>query len=134
MSQEYPCPCCGYLIYDEPPGTYFICPICFWEDDLVQLVFPDGGGGANRESLIEAQQNFAKFGACSEDCRSVRPPTSSERRDASWRPLDPQHDRYLHDDSEADHQLWRSVMDKGFRGDICLYYWRYDYWMLTSAA
>jgi len=33
----YPCPCCGYVVFDEPPGSYAIRPICFWEDDLAQL-------------------------------------------------------------------------------------------------
>jgi rubrerythrin len=36
---KYPCPGCGYLVFDEPPGSYEICPICFWEDDLAQLRF-----------------------------------------------------------------------------------------------
>ncbi|MGE7024447.1 CPCC family cysteine-rich protein [Solibacillus cecembensis] len=27
---------CGYRAFDdEPPGTYDICKICFWEDDGV---------------------------------------------------------------------------------------------------
>src|SRR5436190_23116503 len=43
----YPCPVCGYLVFDEPPGSYAICPICFWEDDAIQLGFPLMGGGAN---------------------------------------------------------------------------------------
>jgi hypothetical protein len=25
---RYPCPCCGYLVLDEEPGSYEICPIC----------------------------------------------------------------------------------------------------------
>ncbi len=37
---NYPCPCCGYLVFTEPPGSYTICPICFWEDDISQLRFP----------------------------------------------------------------------------------------------
>ena len=41
---------------DEPaPGTYDICAVCGWEDDLVQFHDPDFRGGANRESLREAQ-------------------------------------------------------------------------------
>ncbi|MCS6814521.1 MAG: CPCC family cysteine-rich protein, partial [Cyanobacteria bacterium] len=32
-SPLYPCPCCGYLVLSQPPpGTYLVCPICFWED------------------------------------------------------------------------------------------------------
>jgi hypothetical protein len=36
---KYPCPCCGYLMFYEGPGSYDICKICFWEDDLSQLRF-----------------------------------------------------------------------------------------------
>jgi len=60
----HPCPSCGYDVFGEPPGSYDICPICFWEDDIVQLAFPDLAGGANKCSLIEGQHNFAAFGAC----------------------------------------------------------------------
>jgi hypothetical protein len=33
----YPCPCCGHLVYIEPPGSHDICKVCFWEDDIVML-------------------------------------------------------------------------------------------------
>jgi len=51
----YPCPCCGFETFSEPPGSYEICVVCGWEDDLVQLMHPSMGGGANRKSLLEAQ-------------------------------------------------------------------------------
>lgn len=51
---QYPCPACGFVVFPEPPGSYFICPICTWEDDESQLRHPDDSG-ANRESLIEYQ-------------------------------------------------------------------------------
>ncbi len=35
---RYACPCCGYLtLTEKPPGTFAICPVCFWEDDEVQF-------------------------------------------------------------------------------------------------
>lgn len=41
---KYTCPCCGYKTLDEePPGTYDICSIFFWEDDGVQYDDPDYG-------------------------------------------------------------------------------------------
>ncbi|MFC5904955.1 CPCC family cysteine-rich protein [Streptomyces zhihengii] len=64
MTLTIPCVCCGHLTLSEPPGSYEICPVCFWEDDRVQLRWPDWTGGANRPSLIEAQVNFTDFGAC----------------------------------------------------------------------
>ncbi|MBL1704243.1 hypothetical protein DXB51_09685 [Bacillus cereus] len=45
---KYTCPCCGYeTLEEEPPGTYEICSICYWEDDEVQFNDPDFEGGAN---------------------------------------------------------------------------------------
>lgn len=35
---RFPCPCCWYKTFDaEPDGSFDICPVCFWEDDNVQL-------------------------------------------------------------------------------------------------
>ena len=49
----YPCPCCGELVLQKP-GNYEICRICKWEDDPVQSANPDFKGGANAQSLNEA--------------------------------------------------------------------------------
>jgi len=58
---KYTCPCCGYKTLDEPPpGTFEICGLCGWEDDAIQFGDPDYEGGANGESLREAQHNFHK--------------------------------------------------------------------------
>lgn len=47
MNGNYTCPCCGYKTLDEePPDTFDICRICFWEDDGVQFQDPDFEGGA----------------------------------------------------------------------------------------
>ena len=56
---KYTCPCCGYKTFDEPvKGTYDICELCGWEDDLVQNEDPDYEGGANGICLREAQHEF----------------------------------------------------------------------------
>ncbi|WP_374227976.1 CPCC family cysteine-rich protein [Rhodococcus qingshengii] len=52
--QLFPCPCCGYLVFQKSPGSDDHCPICFWQDDNVQLPCPDFAGGPNRRSLVEA--------------------------------------------------------------------------------
>ncbi|WP_317854486.1 CPCC family cysteine-rich protein [Chakrabartyella piscis] len=65
---KYKCPCCGYYTFAEKPnGTYDICEVCFWEDDPIQLDEPTYEGGANRVSLLQAQQNFLSFGACEKE-------------------------------------------------------------------
>ncbi|GGT08877.1 CPCC family cysteine-rich protein [Streptomyces atratus] len=84
-----PLSCCGHLVLDEIPGSYTICPVCFWEDDGVQFRWPTMTGGANKISLIEAQRNYQNFGACDEhDRRFVWPPAADEPLDPAWRPID----------------------------------------------
>ena len=91
MAEEtsYACPCCGYkTLEEEPPGTWLICPVCFWEDDPVQFDDPDYAGGANKTSLRQAQKNFVDFGACDRSAQAhVRPPNEHDKRDDGWRPL-----------------------------------------------
>ncbi|QKE06245.1 CPCC family cysteine-rich protein [Bacillus cereus] len=86
---KYTCPCCGYkTLEEEPPGTYEICNICFWEDDSVQFKEPDYEVGANEVSLRQAQENFIVFGACEKRCiELVRKPTSKDVKDASWKQI-----------------------------------------------
>jgi hypothetical protein len=78
----FPCPCCGYLTMgEEPPGTFEICPVCFWEDDNVQFEDPNYAGGANSVSLNQARENFKLFGAVSKEFVSqVRKPLPQEIR------------------------------------------------------
>ena len=56
----FPCPSCGFVVFDEPAGSYSICPICNWEDDHVQLAYPAMRGGANTGSLLEYQLEILK--------------------------------------------------------------------------
>ncbi|MDF2804998.1 MAG: hypothetical protein K0S61_4903 [Anaerocolumna sp.] len=92
--KRYTCPCCGYKTLDEePPGTYDICPICFWEDDGVQFHKPYFSGGANRLSLIEAQRNYIKFGASEERLLEyVRKPNETDEKDSNWKPFEEHED------------------------------------------
>lgn len=54
-AEPFPCPACGFRTFSEPSGSFDICPVCGWEDDHVQLAHPRLQGGANGESLLEAQ-------------------------------------------------------------------------------
>lgn len=77
---KYPCPCCGSFTLDEkPPGTFAICPVCYWEDDDVQFRDPTYEGGANSVSLIQARENYEKFSAITPEMkRYVRAPRQDE--------------------------------------------------------
>jgi hypothetical protein len=88
-SATFTCPCCGHRALDEePPGTFEVCSICFWEDDAIQFRDPDYRGGANIVALREAQDNVRRFGASEERFRQqVRSPSPAEPRDPARRPL-----------------------------------------------
>ncbi|MGW0896206.1 CPCC family cysteine-rich protein [Streptomyces goshikiensis] len=113
MNDRYPCPCCGHRVLDAMPGSYEICPVCFWEDDEVQFRWPTMDGGANKISLIEAQRNYQDFGAGDQHGRQyVRPPAEDEPLDPAWRPIDLTRDSF--EDWDADERVpWpddRSVL------------------------
>lgn len=36
-----------HRVLADMPGSYEICPVCFWEDDGVQFRWPTMGDGAN---------------------------------------------------------------------------------------
>lgn len=82
VNDRYICPCCGNYTFTEEPGSFDICPVCYWEDDAVQNDNEDLSGGANKVSLREARENYKKFGACEERFISnVRKPYSEEMKD-----------------------------------------------------
>lgn len=81
-AKKYACPCCGYFtLSEQPPGTFEICPVCYWEDDNVQYDDPNYSGGANKVSLSKARENFSNLGAISQEyVARVRPPLDEEKR------------------------------------------------------
>jgi len=81
-SRKYACPCCGYFtLSDEADNTFQLCPVCYWEDDGVQLKDPMYEDGANRVSLVQAKENFKSFGAIEERFKKyVRPPLEEEKQ------------------------------------------------------
>jgi hypothetical protein len=62
------CPCCGYRTL-KSSGHYYICPVCFWEDDGTTEA--DRHSGPNHMTLSQAQQNFCRFGAVTERSRQL---------------------------------------------------------------
>jgi hypothetical protein len=127
ISAKFPCPSCGHEVFSESPGSFEICPVCYWEDDHVQLVFPDLAGGANRVSLLESQRNVSDFGACEMRFKKhVRLPLATEPVTPGWRPLDLRRDRFLQWESHESHRFWNSIEDAT---GLCLYYWQDDYFL-----
>lgn len=117
----YPCPCCGYLVFDEPPGSGDICMICFWEDDALQLRFPELADQTNIVSLAEAQRNYAKFGAIDERLAGdVRQPTAADVRDPDFRPIAAD-DRFEPTPHDAEPEA-------GPSDPTALYYFRPTFW------
>ncbi len=89
--REYPCPCCGNFVFREPPNSYDICKICFWEDDISQLRFVTRGGASI--PLVEAQKNYAAFGTIEKRfLRCVREPSPEDVRNPGWCPINPRID------------------------------------------
>ncbi|KAF3884751.1 MULTISPECIES: CPCC family cysteine-rich protein [Nostocales] len=145
---SYPCPCCGYLIFDEPPGSYDICPICFWEDDVFQLRFACVDRSANNVSLLVGQLNYIEFGACESTCQPhARRPTSSDIRDPEWRVInldvdnieDFQPERIFIVNASSDIVIDKPlplINDKTPYPDdrTQLYYWRPTYWRRTLSS
>lgn len=109
-------------MFSEPPGSYDICEICFWEDDALQLEFATTlDGGANRMTLEQAQLSYAAFAAKSQDRTAyTRPPTSEDRRDSAWRPIDRLRDDFADWDAPEPERV--PVVDER------LYYWRPSFW------
>ena len=110
---SFPCPCCGFLISTEKPGSYEICDICGWEDDHVQLAHPGLRGGANRRSLREAQQELIQ-----------RIPLSVShhdgyQRDSTWRPLE-LHEIATSNGPRTGLEYFHAAADS----DTPAYYWR----------
>lgn len=63
QEELYSCPCCEFKTLPTK-GEYFICPVCFWEDD--GNVDPNYYSSPNKMTLAQARDNFIKLGAMDE--------------------------------------------------------------------
>jgi hypothetical protein len=74
-----------------------LCPVCFWEDAPGDARY----NGSNQVSLVEAQRNFAEFGACERAYRStVRNALPEESRSPYWLTIDDLREKLV---SEIEH-------------------------------
>jgi len=110
--KDLACPACGFMTIDETTyGTYVICRVCGWEDDPVQLGNPCDGGGANSESLHEAQlEALARYPISQREALGYR-------RDNNWRPLNDTEIEVFKGESQGSRWNHRSIEEPG------LVYW-----------
>jgi len=118
-SKLFPCPCCGYFMFTESPGSFDICSICHWQDCKVQLAFPFDDSGPNRTCLYDSQRLFLRDGPDKEFLR--RDHLDNYSRDSTWRPFDSATDPHLRSNED---ELW--LPEYSASGH---YYWRDDYWL-----
>ncbi|WP_372339755.1 CPCC family cysteine-rich protein [Nocardiopsis sp. CC223A] len=119
---KFTCPCCGRKTFEGGPGSGFICPVCYWGDEIVQLRWPLLDGCANKVSLVCAQGNFISFGAS--DVRFLEVVSrggASWDLDDSWRPIDFSVDNFENTLEESSE--WPRDM-------TVLYWWTDFYWRL----
>ena len=111
------------MVFAGAPGSYAVCPICYWEDDHVQLRFPTLEGGANRPSLLQAQKNFLVHDACEQEFKKyVRKPASADIKDPEWRMIDEAVDNFEEPIDDVEQFT-------PYPNDLTtLYYWRSNYW------
>lgn len=56
----YPCPCCGYhtLPVSKEDAIAFICPVCFWENDIFISSDDEPSDENHGMTLNEARRNL----------------------------------------------------------------------------
>ena len=70
----------------EPPGTFEICPVCFFQDEPQEY---QSLRRSSQSSLLVAQRTFATHSvSVRELAHSVRPPRPDESRPTDWQTLD----------------------------------------------
>lgn len=81
--QKYSCPCCGYYTYNIPveDACGYICPICFWENDIFICSDNEKSDCNHGITLEQARKNYNEYGACEREMLIyVRQPKEDERR------------------------------------------------------
>lgn len=120
---KYTCPVCGYKVFENEPNSYDICPICYWEDEAMQLRYPNERG-ANRVTLVEAQLNYEEVGYSDNATKNlVREVNEDDEKDYNWRKLDLTKDKIeekVVDDKQI--TIYPTDLTK-------LYYWEDNYWL-----
>ncbi len=83
---KYTCQCCGYKTHTNEDNSWEICEVCFWQTCPIGNIEITTIVGPNPISLVEAQYNFIRFGACNKEMiKNVRKPKKDEPKDKNWR-------------------------------------------------
>jgi hypothetical protein len=120
LESSFPCPSCGFFMFDEPPGSYAICVICNWEDDSVQLRHPTMRGGANKKSLVEYQIEILK--QIPLEIKTHQLEGQAFHRDPEWRPWHPTDD--IESNKEMPKTGYEYSLAVGNEAETPTYYWR----------
>lgn len=65
------CPCCGNFTIEDSGEEVIvdICPVCYWQYDIVGQEKVTISIGPNKVSLNEAKENYIKFGASTQQLK-----------------------------------------------------------------
>ena len=80
-SKKYPCPCCGNLTLPVPQeeAIAYICPVCYWENDVFTSSETEKSDENHGLSLRDGRINFLTFGSCDKRFKDkVRKPLTEE--------------------------------------------------------
>ncbi len=68
---RYPCPCCGELTLPVPreEAIAFICPVCWWENDVFTPGEEEPSDENRGMTLREGRENYLRYGAVSPDLK-----------------------------------------------------------------
>ena len=74
------CSCCDFYTFTRDDLIADICPVCFWQYDIVAQKYPTISIGPNHGiSLIQARENYQKYGVYDKQFKSrVRQPLLEE--------------------------------------------------------
>ena len=66
---KYPCPCCGFLTFPVPKeqAVAYICPVCFWENDVFDPGEDDPSDENGGMTLRQGREHFLECGAVRPD-------------------------------------------------------------------
>ena len=78
---KYPSPCRGYLTLPVPKedAIAYMCPVCFWENDVFTKSDEEPSDENHGLTLIQGRQNYQNFGASEKSMlKHVRKPLPEE--------------------------------------------------------